>query len=69
VSIFYLADGLIFFCWSLNYGAVFIGMGAVLMLLCIWMAFMFWFLFPGRGVIKKYNSQLLKIDASKYQAK
>ena len=69
VSIFYLADGLIFFCWSLNYGAVFIGMSAVLMLLCIWMAFMFWFLFPGRGVIKKYNSQLLKIDASKYQAK
>lgn len=44
-------------------------LGIVLFLVCLFMAFMFWILLPGKQVIKLYNVKLLKVDASKYQAK
>ncbi|EER8818043.1 hypothetical protein E5H75_03200 [Escherichia coli] len=68
-AIFYLVYGLIFLCLLLNKGTVYMVLGVVVMLFCLFTVFMFWTLFPGREVINKYNLQLLKVDASKYQVK
>ena len=66
-AIFYVLFGLVFPLSLLKHGTGYMILGVVLMLSCLFMAFMFWILLPGRKEINKYNMQLLKIDTSKYQ--
>lgn len=68
-AIFYVIFGLAFPLSLLNNGMGYMILGVVLMLSCLFMTFMFWMLFPGRKKIKEYNNALLKIDASKYDAR
>lgn len=42
--------------------------GILILLMCLLLSVFFWMLLPGEKKIKEYNSQLLKIDSSKYQA-
>lgn len=66
-AIFYVIFGLVFPSTLLNDGTGYMIIGIILMLSCLYMAAMFWSLLPDRKLINKYNSELLKIDASKYQ--
>ncbi|WP_165465039.1 DUF2207 domain-containing protein [Enterobacter cloacae] len=66
-AIFYIVFGLAFPSTLLKHGTGFTIIGIILMLSCLYMAVMFWSLLPGRKLINKYNVELLKIDARKYQ--
>ncbi|MEB6076110.1 hypothetical protein MXF17_05720 [Klebsiella aerogenes] len=67
-AVFYVVFGLVFPSTLLNDGTGYMIVGIILMLSCLYMAVTFWSLLPGRKLITKYNTELLKIDASKYQA-
>ena len=66
-AIFYIVFGLIFPSTLLKDGTGYMIVGIILMLSCLYMAVMFWSLLPNRKLINKYNVELLKIDARKYQ--
>ncbi|EKZ6362606.1 hypothetical protein RE061_005003 [Klebsiella aerogenes] len=67
-AVFYVVFGLVFPSTLLNDGTGYMIVGIILMLSCLYMAVTFWSLLPGRKLINKYNAELLKVDASKYQA-